>query len=259
MKTLRLLLIALILITIAAVQAQETAYELPAIQSGDTVEGLFEENIISQLYGFYASAGDSLSISMVQDNDNLDPFLVLLNSEGAVLAYDDDSGEEAYSALISYEVEEDGAYFVLATSEYSHYLDGTVSEVDEEQGYSLSITGHTTPTTVEDAELVTLELSPMSVGTQLSGESSEETPAAFFIFEGEAGTSVSLSLDADFFSVVYLFAPDGSRIAVDPALVSMELEEDGVYLVMVADYRFHEAIDDDGDFEGGDFSLELGN
>jgi hypothetical protein len=262
MRSLRWLIIALLLTTIGMAQAQTTAYELPALQSGETVEGRFEENVISQLYGFYATAGDVLSISMSQNSESeLDPFLVLLDSDGAVLAYDDDSGAIQFSALIDgFLVEEDAAYFVLATSEVLDYLNGNVSEIDEEQDYILSVSGQTTPADIEDATTVSLELSPLNIGASIQGESSEDNPVAFFIFEGESESSVLLGVDTDGFnSVIYLFAPDGSRIAVDPSLISMELEEDGVYLVVVADWYFQTAIDDDGEFEGGVFSLSLGN
>lgn len=260
MRTLRWLLIIILITTTGMAQAQDAAYELPALENGDTVDGLFEENIISQLYAFYATAGDNISISMTQDGDSeLDPFLVLLDSEGVVLAYDDDSGGQ-FSALIEYTIEDDGAYFVLATSFYNNYLDGTETETSEEQAYSLSISGQNTPSDVDNADIVSLEVESLNFGDVVNGESSEDAPAAIFSFEGQAGTSVSVGVSTDGFnSVVYLFAPDGSRIAVDPSLVSLELEEDGVYLVVVVDWYFYQAIDNDGEFEGGEFSLELGN
>jgi hypothetical protein len=262
MQVLRWLIVAVILINMGFVQAQENAYELPALQSGELVEGRFEENIISQLYGFYATEGDVLSIRMSQEAETeLDPFLVLLDSEGAVLAYDDDSGEPDLAALIeNFVVEEDGAYFVLATSEALDYLNGNVAEITETQDYILSVSGQTTPESVENPTTIELDLNPLSIGASVQGESSEETPTALFIFEGTAGSTVTLSVETDgFFSVVYLFAPDGSRIAVDPSFISMELEETGVYLVLVGDWYFQTAIDQNGEFEGGVFSLNLEN
>ena len=262
MQSLRWLIIALLLISFGLVQAQETVYELPALQSGELVEGSFEENIISQLYGFYATAGDVLDIRMSQEGESdLDPFLVLLNSDGAVLAYDDDSGDIDLAARIDgYVVEEDGAYFVLATSEALDYLNGNVAEIDETQNYILSVSGKTTPDTVENPNIVELESNPLSIGSSVQGQSSDDTPTALFIFEGTAGSTVSLSVDTDgFSSVVYLFAPHGSRIAVDPSFISIDLEDSGVYLVLVGDWYFQTAIDSNGEFEGGVFSLNLDN
>ena len=64
------------------------------------VEAL-SEDMQAQLYAFDATKGDTVTITMTQIDDDLDPFLVLLGSAGEVIATDDDSGTVSLSAEIS--------------------------------------------------------------------------------------------------------------------------------------------------------------
>lgn len=239
------------------VHAQENTYELPAIADGDSVEGSFEDNVTTQLYAFYGSAGDSVSIIMTQDSPDLDPFLVLLNADGEVLAYDDDSGAIQFSSAISnVTLEDDGVYFVIATS--FSFVDGTEISTNETLDYTLSVTGQTSPEDIEDTDVVSIEIEPLVIGDNAQGESTDDNPAVFFYLNASEGDSVSISLEnANFFTVLHVFAPDGSRIAVDASLAQLDLEEDGTYVIMATAPFFYEAMDEDGFFEGGTFVLVI--
>ncbi|MEL6527007.1 MAG: hypothetical protein AAFQ07_14980, partial [Chloroflexota bacterium] len=235
------LMISLLLVPFVVAQ-EDTAYELPALQAGDSVDASFQDNITTHLYAFHGSAGDSVSITMTQDDPALDPFLILLDAEGAVIAYDDDSGSEVFSAALTADLDTDGAYFVLATS--FNFVDGAEVETDDELIYTLTIDGMTTPADVDDADSVTAEFATLALGEATEGESTDDTPAAFFTFEGAEGDSIVISLqDADFFTVLHVFNPDGERIAVDPSLVEIDLEDDGIYLILATAPFFYEAID----------------
>lgn len=261
MRRLNLILTLIFIFAFASlVHAQEDTYELPAIAEGDTVEGSFEDNITTQLYAFYGSEGDNVSITMTQDSPDLDPFLVLLNAEGEVLAYDDDSGSVQLSSAINNVIlEDDGVYFVLATSFL--FVDGTEISTDDTLDYTLTVTGHTSPEDVEDTDVISIEIEPLAIGDSAEGESTEDNPATFFFLEGTEGDSLTISLEnaenAIFFTVLHIFAPDGSRIAVDASLAQLELEEDGIYVIMATDQFFYTAIDADGSFEGGTFILVI--
>lgn len=250
-------LLIFILLSASFVYAQEDTYELPAVADGDTVEGSFEDNITTQLYAFYASAGDSISITMTQESADLDPFLVLMNAEGEVLAYDDDSGQNSLSSAINdVQLEDDGIYFVMATSFL--FVDGTEISTDDTLDYTLSITGQTSPDDVEDTDIISIEIQALSIGDSIAGESTEDNPAMFFFLDGSEGDEVSISLeDADFFTVLHVFAPDGSRVMVDASLVQFELEDDGIYVILATAPFFYTAIDDNGFFEGGSFVLVI--
>lgn len=258
MRRLTLIITLIFIFAFASlVHAQEDTYELPAIAEGDIVEGSFEDNITTQLYAFYGTEGDIVSITMTQDSPDLDPFLVLLSAEGEVLAYDDDSGAVQFSSAISnVTLENDGVYFVIATSFL--FVDGTEISTDETLDYTLTVTGHTNPEDVEDTDIISIEIEPLAIGDSVEGESTEDNPAVFFFLDGTEGDSLTISLeDANFFTVLHVFDPDGGRIAVDASLAQLELEEDGTYVIMATAPFFYQAIDEDGFFEGGTFVLVI--
>lgn len=252
------LIILFSLLIIPFVQAQD-AYELPAAADGDTITDSFEENITARLYAFYGSSGDSVTINMVQASNDLDPFLILLDTEGAVLAYDDDSGSTSLSASLSnVALEDDGIYFVMATS--LNFADGDESTTNDELPYQISFSGQSTPNGITDDSIITLEdIQVLVAGNSITGEATEDNPAALFFFEGANGDDVTISLqNAEFaFTVLHVLDPDGSRIAVDPSITTLTLEQDGVYLVIATEQFFYEAMDDGSFFEGGAFVLVI--
>lgn len=231
---------------------------LPLLEPDTTLEARFAETVTSHLYALQASAGDLLTLSMTQEADSeLDPFLVLLDTSGAVLSVDDDSGDEFLSARIAdYAIEEDGTYLLLASSLV--YIDGTVSETDVEQGYTLTLAGNTPPD--DSDETLALQAQALTYGDSVEGSSEAQAPAAFYVFEGAAGDVISAMVESsEFATVLHLFAPTGERLAVDPSAISgLELDDDGRYLLLATDPFFYEApLLDEGFFTGGRFTLSL--
>lgn len=237
-------------------QAQDTVYELPAIHDGDSMTDRFEDTITSRLYAFYGSAGDVIQISMVQNDNALDPILILMNSDGTLIAYDDDSGAVNLSALLDeIELETDGIYFVMATSR--DYVDGYKVSTDQPLDYTIQFEGQSTPDSVTDDRVILVEDLPVLVDA-VNGESAADSPLAFFVFDAREGDIVTLDLQSpDFLTVLHVVAPDGSRIAVDPSYSTLEIQEDGVYLVIATEQFFYQAYDSDNTLEGGTFSLSL--
>jgi hypothetical protein len=254
--------ISLVLITIFAflgiVSAQDTVVldTLTLLESGDSGSAAFNDEINTHLYAFHATAGDVVSIVMTQTSEDLDPLLVLLDANGAVLASDDDSGSVQLAAAITdFEIPDDGTYLILATS--TVFLEGTDSPSDELE-YTLSLVGNTTPDDFVATE-VELGATELEYGNIVESESSDDAPAAFFVFEGAAGDIVAVQVESDTFpTVLYVFDPSGARLAVDPsAITGLELTEDGTYLILAADVFFYEAAELDTFFEGGVFVLAL--
>ena len=90
---------------------------IPILLDGDTFVDSFSGDVGTRLYAFNASEGDEVTISMVQLHDDLDPFLVLLGPRGELIAADDDSGSEPFSAMVSQvKLPASGGYFLMATS-----------------------------------------------------------------------------------------------------------------------------------------------
>lgn len=257
MRRITLISIILFLIVVPLVQAQETNFDLTVIADGDVIEASFVDEITTQLYAFYGTAGDSVSISMIQEDDALDPFIVLFDSEGAVLDYDDDSGELDFSAsLDNIQLDNDGVYFVMATSVL--FVDAIETETSDELPYTLTVSGQTRPENVEDADVISLDIEILSIGNSIAGNSTEDAPLALFYLEASAGDSVTISLeDADYFTLLMVFAPDGSRLVADASLAELDLEEDGIYTLIATEQFFYQAMDTDSFFEGGSFVLVI--
>jgi hypothetical protein len=254
-----LALILILMFTFAGfIHAQDSIVleDLPILASNASISDSFDDEINTHLYAFHASEGDIVNIEMVQATDDLDPFLVLLDASGAVLAADDDSGSTFLSAaIVNFEIPADGAYLVLATS--LNFIEGTDSPVEEVE-YTLALSGNTLPDGF-NADEVELETTTLNYGLVIDSESTEDIPAALFVFEGTAGDIVTVLVESDEFpTIIHLFDPTGARLAVDPsAITSLELTEDGVYLILATDVFFYDVLEDNGFYSGGVFVLSL--
>jgi hypothetical protein len=251
-----LILVVVMLLPASILGAQEDdSYTLPpTLNTDETISASFEEDVTTALYALTASAGDTLTITMTRaDESPLDPYLVLLDSNGAVLAADDDSGESEFAAQIStFDVPEDGVYLVLATSFF--FIDGTEDTSDEQLGYELRASG-APETASENLDLTTERI---RYGDSMTATSDIETPVVPLSFVGSEGDSVTIALeDYNFFTNLHLFAPSGERIATHSDTIDITLPEDGVYLILASDLFFFEALSDDTFYTGGAFTLTL--
>jgi hypothetical protein len=288
-----LMLTAALLVSVAAVSAQDateaatseaasTAASVPIgvkaiLLDGDVIDGTFESEVTAHLYGFNASEGDVVTISMTQPEDSvLDPYLVLMDANGAVIAADDDSGEDPlYSSLISNVLLEDGgSYFVLATSFV--YIDNLLAEmttgqddIEAGQTYELTINGITAPEGV-DPEVVTINAETMTPGSTIEGESTADAPVAFYTFAGAEGDVRTITLESeDFDAILHVFAPNGDRVAInnndpglggtDAAVRDLTVAEAGTYLIWATDKFFYDytTMTAATTYEGGAFTLGL--
>lgn len=244
------------------VAAQENA-GLRILRAGDELEAAFGGDVTTHLYAFDALAGDTVTLLMQQDTDDLDPFLILLSAAGEVLAADDDSGEAVLlsAAIVDYVIPEDGTYLVMATSFF--FRDGFFEAGDiDALPYRIAIEGNTAPDSDEPFELFG---SRIAYGETINGSVGMDESVFYLTFDGAAGDVVTLFIESDEFpTIMHLFDPAGNRIAVDPsAIVDLELPADGPYLLFATDIFFYEAVDfntraeENLAFMGGDFRLSL--
>lgn len=255
---------------------EEFNLEIPALESGDEITNIFEGSVTSHLYVFDATAGDVVTISMTQaEGSTLDPLLVLLGPAGQVIASDDDSGEAPLSALIDgAEIPADGSYFILATS--FTYID--VILVEDEEEVSEELEGAEYTLTLEGAnrfagsneDTFTLYQTELVIGDSFEGYSNADEPVYYFTFDARAGDVVNVEVTSDDIdTLLYVFAPDGNRIAVnddDPdtigtnsAIRGLELPVDGEYLIFATDVFFYRLADEatSVEYEGGVFTISL--
>lgn len=75
---------------------------------------------------FEASAGQVLTLNATTDEEDVDPIMVLLNSDGETLEGDDDGGGDLKARIAGFTVPADGTYTLLL----SHTLDGDAGAVE---------------------------------------------------------------------------------------------------------------------------------
>lgn len=235
----------------------------PLLENGDTVTASFETGHDSQIFAFVASANDRVTIRMAQtpDDSPLDPLLIVLSMDGAVVAYDDDGGTNPYfSALVDgFIVPEDGLYLIIATHKEGPRF--PLAEVIGESAlaggldYTLSINGITAPVDFEMDD-ATLPGQIAAIGERVLVEISAEAAVAFVTFEAQSGQTVTLETDdpgdgVD--TILLLFDAEGRRIGINddaPGIgmlsrLEIDIEEDGLYLALVTAYQYERTAEPD--------------
>jgi hypothetical protein len=224
---------------------------LPVLTAGEPVQGKLTAGLDAQLYLFNGRMDDEVTIIMTQDSaDTLDPFLLLMDARGRVIAYNDDDhrGSLGLAAGIrNVDLPKDGTYIVMATS-----LGGVRSPMDPSQGaprYTLTASGFTTPATM-DRKVGQFFGGILGIGQSVQLAITERERVYFFAFAGQAETRVNIRTGLgrgieD--SLVFLFNSHGTRLAVNDdsnglaaELLNIELPRDEMYIVWVTRYGFED-------------------
>ncbi|MBX3061502.1 MAG: matrixin family metalloprotease [Anaerolineae bacterium] len=87
----------------------------PSSSGQDTVESTIDDSTYIEFWDFDVQAGETVSIKMNRLSGDLDPFLVVIDANNNILAYDDDSGGDLNAALINLRFPQTGYYTVAAT------------------------------------------------------------------------------------------------------------------------------------------------
>jgi hypothetical protein len=198
------------------------------ITYGESVEGMLYGGGAHE-YQFQGGNGDAISIGMSALGSELDCYLELVSPEGDTLVFDDDSGG-SLDALIEYFVlPADGVYRIIASD-----ISG---EAGEYQLFlriaQLSIKGTLVPGQTVSAEL-------------------EQGSRHHWLFEGEAGDFVTISMDAlakDLDVYLEVYTPNGELVATDDdgggdsnaAIFELELTDTGSYRVVGRGYNDEQA------------------
>jgi hypothetical protein len=85
------------------------------ISPGTTITGRIDDTTPDQVYAFWATAGDTITVSMNRGDGNLDPVVSIEDAEGNTLARDDDSGGGQNARISAYTIPETGTYTIRAT------------------------------------------------------------------------------------------------------------------------------------------------
>ncbi|MBN1964690.1 MAG: pre-peptidase C-terminal domain-containing protein, partial [Anaerolineae bacterium] len=108
-----------------------------------SVNGEISNATPSTAYAFLAHAGDVITVEMTARGGDLDPLLLLFDTDSVQLAADDDSGPGQDARIANFTIPADGTYYIIATR--YEFQSGTTSG-----SYSLSLTPQT-PTAEPDS------------------------------------------------------------------------------------------------------------
>lgn len=266
--------VGVLLSSTVLVSAQETtdgSFAVTFLENGVTLEDTFDAEVGARLYGFNASAGDVITLTMTQVTEELDPYLVLLGPRGELIAVDDDSGEAALfaAALTDVTLPASGGYFVLATT-FANIDTIIATDTATTSTYTITLNGITEPTDIPDFNPDGLSYfrGDLEFGATVEGVSSLEEPVFYYAFNGTAGQVVDITMASDDIdTILHVFDPMGNRIAVNDddgvstnsAIEDLTLPVDGQYLVFATDLFFYFLADPDlsTDFAGGTFTITL--
>jgi hypothetical protein len=185
---------------------------------GATVTGTLPASWSRHEWAFEGEEGQVVDVAMDAADDALDCYVELYGPDGTFLTDDDDSGV-GYDALIEYyTLPADGTYGVVA------------------RGGEFGVTG---------AYSLTLQQTHMAVqGTLVYGDVVSATLAPgtrhHWLFDGEAGDVVGISMSGELDTYLELFAPDGVRVMTDDdsgsgsdaAILAFELPLSGTYRII---------------------------
>lgn len=225
--------------TVLAQTATPTTAPVFPLIPGSSIEGNLNNTISSARYSFTASSGDSVTISMESTSGDLDPFLSLIDADGATVAQNDDAESGQRNALITTTLDRGGNYIIEATR-----LDGAEGTTNGTYRLTLTIAG--TPTQEAPSDPLSV---PPNFGVNFSileyqdyggGLLNEDTPRRYFAFGGDQGDLVRIimtRLDSDLSPQLNVLnnnlspVPGESQDRDSEAIAYVTLPQRGWYLI----------------------------
>lgn len=262
--------------------------EVGVIMPGETVEGELTPDVFEVRYALTLEEDSVVTITL--ESADFDAYvLVLMSSDGTVIAEDDDSAGQLNAQIDT--TLSAGEYIIVATSLQAYRTGGDVTaegtfslsviaepfteaEPEEDEGTTDDETPEDTDPAVseEDDEqpgdvaavpFVAVNVGSVSMGEAVTGELSADVPIALYDFALAEATDVSITLESTEFDayLVVLMSSDGTILAEDDdsagrlnAQIDASLEA-GDYLIAAASLRAYRS---DGElFEAGGYTLTV--
>lgn len=205
--------------------------------------GTITDEVSSQRYRFEATAGDVLTISMIASAENeLDPFLLLLDSGGQLIASNDDIEPTNRNARIEHTIPTTGTYIVEATR-YQQEIGTTTG------AYTLTLDTSAAPSPVDTSDPLSqlpqfgVEFRFLALSETLTDNRLDSaTTSQYFAIGGQQGQLLRISVRSldDLQTSVSLVNRQFtvlSRVGLDDdrqTVVFAAIPETGWYLVEVA-------------------------
>jgi hypothetical protein len=212
---------------------------------GEPVTDVLDNDVFRHVYFFTGQVDDVVAISMTRNDGDLDPYLLLTDEQGAILALSDDDGPGSDARIASKRIPAAGRYFVIATrfGQVQGSTSGSYTLLLERVG-----TG--------DPETTFLQY-----GDSVLGRVSLEEPLVFYFLRAQRGDVINIALhrtSGNLDPLLDLATADG-RILVsndddplaegtlDAGITNYTVLESGVYLI-VATHFGREAGDTEGSY-----------
>src|SRR5690554_4123545 len=101
---------------------------------GDVVTGSLSSDAFVQVYTFAASAGDTISVDVSTDNEDLALAVVVTDQDGNVVAEDTDISSPTTASIVDIAIETTGTYYVLV-------MRGSGADGDATGDFTLELSG----------------------------------------------------------------------------------------------------------------------
>jgi hypothetical protein len=210
------------------------------LRYGDTVINQITDINPRFYYTFRAERGDIISIRMERTSGDLDPTLQLVNSDGIVLAENDEleGSGSLDAAIVGHVVEEDGIYIIIATR-YGQVAGRSGG------GFVLALESGAQSGLGADAQFAI----PLTFEAPLEGELTAERFQQFYRFEGREFDRISIEMSREAGSALDplviladdqqtpLFQDDDGGGGQNAAIRDFVLPYDGVFYVIATRYQ----------------------
>lgn len=201
-----------------------------ALRFGERTTGSLDDSEFRQLFAFDGRANEVISLVMTRTNGDLDPYLVVTNEDGTILALSDDDGESTNAEIPFKRLPATGRYFVIATrfgqehgstaGEYSLQMDRVGTEADEN--------------------------TVLQYGDSIFGRVTAQEPTTFYFLRAQRGDVINITMrrtSGDLDPQLELATADGIVLitndddpnaegTLDAEISTYTILEDGVYLII---------------------------
>jgi hypothetical protein len=213
------------------------------------VTGALDDQTFRQVYAFTGQADEVVAISMSQTDGDLDPYLLLTDERGNILALSDDDGPGSDALIAFKRIPADGRYFVIATR-FGQAHGSTAGE------YHLLL---------EHVGVGGTQDEVLQYGDSVFGRVTQEEPLVFYFLRVQRGDVISVTVrrisgnldprvDLATADGLVLVSNDDDPLAegtLDAGIHGYTVLETGVYLIVAT--RFGDKA---GDTEGS-YVLEV--
>lgn len=210
--------------------------DLRALRYNERNIGTIVNEDYEDWFMFRGNSGDVISIRMTADNNDLDPYLILLDSNGVELASNDDADDDTTdAAIIDFELSAEGNYLIRATR-YG-YNNGPSSG---DYNISIETDAAASPSSGDDTETA----QQLAYGETAGGTLDLDSLHDLYRFTGREGQIITVAVrrtTGDLNPALSLRGPDQDEIALnrdlgnpsEAGIVHVTLPQNGRYTIDV--------------------------